>query len=110
MHYAILESDIGQGAGMVAVPVAHSRPQNSVDMSQPHSVAEVLQIFYEEDFGTILENYVRMEQAKIQAEGVLTGADRLKDVDVPENSVKTKPACGKYRSGCSPAEQTGRGI
>lgn len=78
MHYAILESDIGQGAGMVAVPVAHSRPQNSVDMSQPHSVAEVLQIFYEEDFGTILENYVRMEQTKIQAEGILTGADRLK--------------------------------
>lgn len=78
MHYAILESDIGQGAGAVAVPVAHSRPQQDVDMSRPHSVAEVLQTFYEEDFGTILENYVKKEQVEIQAEGVLVNADRIK--------------------------------
>ena len=77
MHYAILESDIGQGAGAVAVPVAHSRPQKDVDMSQPFSVAEVLQTFYEEDFGTILENYIKREQTQIQAEGILPHADRL---------------------------------
>lgn len=78
MHYAILESDIGQGAGAVAVPVAHSRPQLNVDMSRPHSVAEVLQTFYAEDFGTILGNYVRTKRAEIQAEGILTNADRIK--------------------------------
>lgn len=78
MHYAILESDIGQGTGAIAIPVAHSRPKKNVDMSQPHSVAEVLQTFYEEDFGTILENYVRMERVEVQAEGVLVNADRIK--------------------------------
>lgn len=78
MHYAILESDIGQGAGAIAITVAHSRPKKSVDMSQPHSVAEVLQTFYEEDFGTILENYAKAERVEVQAEGVLVNADRLK--------------------------------
>lgn len=78
MHYAILESDIGQGTGAIAVPVAHSRSKKNVDMNQPHSVAEVLQTFYEEDFGTILENYVRMERVEVQAEGVLVNADRIK--------------------------------
>lgn len=78
MHYEILDTDVGQGAGAVAVPVTYGKTVERTDICQPYSVAEVLQNVFHADFQTVLENYVRTETEQIQEAGVLPGAERLK--------------------------------
>ena len=78
MHYEILETDVGQGAGAVAVPVTYGKPVEKTNICQPYSVAEVLQTVFHADFQTVLENYVRTEPEQIRAAGVLPGAVRMK--------------------------------
>lgn len=78
MHYEILEIDVGQGAGAVAVPVTYGKPVEKTDICQPYSVAEVLKTVFHADFQTVLENYVRTETEQIRAAGVLPGAVRMK--------------------------------
>lgn len=78
MHYEILDTDVGQGAGAVAVPVTYGKTVERTDICQPYSVAEVLQNVFHADFQTILENYVRTETEQIQEAGVLPGAEGMK--------------------------------
>lgn len=78
MHYEILETDVGQGTGAVAVPVTYGKPVEKTDICQPYSVAEVLETVFHADFQTVLENYVRTETDQIRAAGVLPGAVRMK--------------------------------
>lgn len=78
MHYEILDTDVGQGAGAVAVPVTYGKTVERTDICQPYSVAEVLQNVFHADFQTVLENYVRTETEQIQEAGVLPGADGMK--------------------------------
>ena len=78
MHYEILDTDVGQGAGAVAVPVTYGKPVERTDICQPYSVAEVLQNVFHADFQTVLENYVRTETEQIQEAGVLPGAEGMK--------------------------------
>lgn len=78
MHYEILETDVGQGVGAVAVPVTYGKPVEKTDICQPYSVAEVLQTVFQADFETVLKNYVRTETEQIRAAGVLPGAVRMK--------------------------------
>ena len=78
MHYEILDTDVGQGAGAVAVPVTYGKTVERTDICQPYSVAEVLQNVFHADFQTVLENYVRTETEQIQEAGVLPGAERMK--------------------------------
>ena len=78
MHYEILDTDVGQGAGAVAVPVTYGKPVERMDICQPYSVAEVLQNVFHADFQTVLENYVRTETEQIQEAGVLPGAEGMK--------------------------------
>lgn len=78
MHYEILDTDVGQGAGAVAVPVTYGKPVERTDICQPYSVAEVLQNVFHADFQAVLENYVRTETEQIQAAGVLPGAEGMK--------------------------------
>ena len=78
MHYEILDTDVGQGAGAVAVPVTYGKTVERTDMCQPYSVAEVLQNVFHADFQTVLENYVRTETEQIQEAGVLPGAEGMK--------------------------------
>ena len=46
MHYEILETDVGQGTGAVAVPVTYGKPVGKTDICQPYSVAEVLKTVF----------------------------------------------------------------
>ncbi|WP_368190207.1 hypothetical protein [Blautia sp. 1033sp1_1033st1_G9_1033SCRN_220408] len=69
MHYEILDTDVGQGARAVAVPVTYGKPVERTDICQPYSVAEVLQTVFHADFQAVLENYVRTETEQIQAAG-----------------------------------------
>lgn len=78
MHYEILDTDVGQGAGAVAVPVTYGKTIERTDICQPYSVAEVLQNVFHADFQTVLENYVRTETEQIQEAGVLPGAEGMK--------------------------------
>lgn len=78
MHYEILDTDVGQGAGAVAVPVTYRKTVERTDICQPYSVAEVLQNVFHVDFQTVLENYVRTETEQIQEAGVLPGAEGMK--------------------------------
>lgn len=78
MHYEILDTDVGQGAGAVAVPVTYGKTVERTDICQPYSVAEVLQNVFHADFQTVLENYVRTETEQIQEAGVLPGAEGMK--------------------------------
>lgn len=78
MHYEILDTDAGQGAGAVAVPVTYGKTVERTDICQPYSVAEVLQNVFHADFQTVLENYVRTETEQIQEAGVLPGAEGMK--------------------------------
>lgn len=78
MHYEILDTDVGQGAGAVAVPVTYGKTVERTDICQPYSVAEVLQNVFHADFQTVLENYVRTETEQIQEAGVLRGAEGMK--------------------------------
>lgn len=78
MHYEILDTDVGQGAGAVAVPVTYGKTVERTDICQPYSVAEVLQNVFHADFQTVLENYVRTETEQIQEAGVLLGAEGMK--------------------------------
>lgn len=78
MQYAIIETDIGQGTGAVALPISYGKPLETLDTNRPHTVAEVLQTFYGADFGTVLDNYVRMEHEKIQNAEFLKSADRIR--------------------------------
>lgn len=78
MHYEILDTDVGQGAGAVAVPVMYGKTVERTDICQPYSVAEVLQNVFHADFQTVLENYVRTETEQIQEAGVLPGAEGMK--------------------------------
>lgn len=78
MHYEILDTDVGQGAGAVAVPVTYGKTVERTDICQPYSVAEVLQNVFHADFQTVLENYVRTETEQIQKAGVLPGAEGMK--------------------------------
>lgn len=78
MHYEILDTDVGQGAGAVAVPVTYGKTVERIDICQPYSVAEVLQNVFHADFQTVLENYVRTETEQIQEAGVLPGAEGMK--------------------------------
>lgn len=78
MHYEILDTDVGQGAGAVAVPVTYGKTVERTDICQPYSVAEVLQNIFHADFQTVLENYVRTETEQIQEAGVLPGAEGMK--------------------------------
>lgn len=78
MHYEILDTDVGQGAGAVAVPVTYGKTVERTDICQPYSVAEVLQNVFHADFQTVLENYVRTETEQIQETGVLPGAEGMK--------------------------------
>lgn len=78
MHYEILDTDVGQGAGAVAVPVTFGKTVERTDICQPYSVAEVLQNVFHADFQTVLENYVRTETEQIQEAGVLPGAEGMK--------------------------------
>lgn len=78
MHYKILDTDVGQGAGAVAVPVTYGKTVERTDICQPYSVAEVLQNVFHADFQTVLENYVRTETEQIQEAGVLPGAEGMK--------------------------------
>lgn len=78
MHYEILDTDVGQGAGAVAVPVTYGKTVERTDICQPYSVAEVLQNVFHVDFQTVLENYVRTETEQIQEAGVLPGAEGMK--------------------------------
>ena len=78
MHYEILDTDVGQGAGAVAVPVTYGKTVERTDICQPYSVAEVLQNDFHADFQTVLENYVRTETEQIQEAGVLPGAEGMK--------------------------------
>ena len=78
MHYEILDTDVGQGAGAVAVPVTYGKTVERTDFCQPYSVAEVLQNVFHADFQTVLENYVRTETEQIQEAGVLPGAEGMK--------------------------------
>lgn len=78
MHYEILDTDVGQGAGAVAVPVTYGKTVERTDICQPYSVAEVLQTVFHADFQTVLENYVRTETERIQEAGVLPGAEGMK--------------------------------
>ena len=78
MHYEILDTDVGQGAGAVAVPVTYGQTVERTDICQPYSVAEVLQNVFHADFQTVLENYVRTETEQIQEAGVLPGAEGMK--------------------------------
>ena len=50
MRYEILETDVGQGAGAIAVPVTYGKPVERTDICQPYSVAEVLQTVFHADF------------------------------------------------------------
>ena len=56
MHYEILDTDVGQGAVAVAVPVTYGKPVERTDICQPYSVAEVLQNVFHADFQAVLEN------------------------------------------------------
>lgn len=78
MQYEILDTDVGQGAGAVAVPVTYGKTVERTDICQPYSVAEVLQNVFHVDFQTVLENYVRTETEQIQEAGVLPGAEGMK--------------------------------
>lgn len=78
MHYEILDTDVGQGAGAVAVPVTYGKTVERTDICQPYSVAEVLQNVFHADFQMVLENYVRTETEQIQEAGVLPGAEGMK--------------------------------
>lgn len=78
MHYEILDTDVGQGAGAVAVPVTYGKTVERTDICQPYSVAEVLQNVFHAGFQTVLENYVRTETEQIQEAGVLPGAEGMK--------------------------------
>lgn len=78
MHYEILDTDVGQGTGAVAVPVTYGKTVERTDICQPYSVAEVLQNVFHADFQTVLENYVRTETEQIQEAGVLPGAEGMK--------------------------------
>jgi transcriptional regulator with XRE-family HTH domain/Zn-dependent peptidase ImmA (M78 family) len=78
LHYEILDTDVGQGAGAVAVPVTYGKTVERTDICQPYSVAEVLQNVFHADFQTVLENYVRTETEQIQEAGVLPGAEGMK--------------------------------
>lgn len=78
MHYEILDTDVGQEAGAVAVPVTYGKTVERTDICQPYSVAEVLQNVFHADFQTVLENYVRTETEQIQEAGVLPGAEGMK--------------------------------
>ena len=78
MRYEILETDVGQGAGAIAVPVTYGKPVERTDICQPYSVAEVLQTVFHADFQVVLENYVRTETEQIQEAGVLQGAVQMK--------------------------------
>ena len=78
MHYEILDTDVGQGAGAVAVPVTYGKTVERTDICQPYSVAEVLQNVFHADFQTVLENYVRTETEQIQEAGGLPGAEGMK--------------------------------
>lgn len=78
MHYEILDTNVGQGAGAVAVPVTYGKTVERTDICQPYSVAEVLQNVFHADFQTVLENYVRTETEQIQEAGVLPGAEGMK--------------------------------
>lgn len=78
MRYEILETDVGQGAGAIAVPVTYGKPVERTDICQPYSVAEVLQTVFHADFQTVLENYVRTETEQIQEAGVLPGTVQMK--------------------------------
>lgn len=78
MHYEILDTDVGQGAGAVAVPVTYGKTVERTDICQPYSVAEVLQNVFHADFQTVLENYVRTETEQIQEAGVLPAAEGMK--------------------------------
>lgn len=78
MHYEILDTDVGQGAGAVAVPVTYGKTVERTDICQPYSVTEVLQNVFHADFQVVLENYVRTETEQIQAAGVLPGAEGMK--------------------------------
>lgn len=78
MHYEILDTDVGQGAGAVAVPVTYGKTVERTDICQPYSVAEVLQNVFHADFQTVLENNVRTETEQIQEAGVLPGAEGMK--------------------------------
>lgn len=77
MHYEILDTDVGQGAGAVAVPVTYGKMVERTDICQPYSVTEVLQNIFHADFQAVLENYVRTETEQIQAAGVLPGAEGI---------------------------------
>lgn len=78
MRYEILETDVGQGAGAIAVPVTYGKPVERTDICQLYSVAEVLQTVFHADFQVVLENYVRTETEQIQEAGVLQGAVQMK--------------------------------
>lgn len=78
MHYEILDTDVGQGAGAVAVPATYGKTVERTDICQPYSVAEVLQNVFHADFQSVLENYVRTETEQIQEAGVLPGAEGMK--------------------------------
>lgn len=78
MRYEILETDVGQGADAIAVPVTYGKPVERTDICQPYSVAEVLQTVFHADFQVVLENYVRTETEQIQEAGVLQGAVQMK--------------------------------
>ena len=78
MHYEILDTDVGQGTGAVAVPVTYGKTVERTDICQPYSVTEVLQNVFHADFHAVLENYVRTETEQIQAAGVLPGAAGMK--------------------------------
>ena len=100
MHYEILDTDVGQGAVAVAVPVTYGKPVERTDICQPYSVAEVLQNVFHADFQAVLENYVRTETEQIQASGVLPGAENEGSaVFVLKNSVKAtainRQDCGR---------------
>lgn len=101
MRYEILETDVGQGAGAIAVPVTYGKPVERTDICQPYSVAEVLQTVFHADFQTVFGK-LRADGDRADPRGRSVagdGADESSAVVILENIFKVaaanRPDCGR---------------
>ena len=73
MEYAALTKDFGQGNEVVLVPVADIVHTDAAPRKEPRTAEEVIRECFCEDYGLVLEHYVRMEKPMVSRATNLKG-------------------------------------
>lgn len=81
MEYALVTKNYGQGGNAVILPAARCTPVASDERTHPYSVLDIIQLGLGDDYGLLLQNYIRQEKKEIQSGGILPDAESLELVN-----------------------------